>query len=81
MVKVSLRNQNATAVVRLDTSVKIVRRSKKIMVQHQARPAEAKDSDSESENPGAFAAMVKSPERANWILDSDAISHMTQVTH
>ena len=78
MVKVSLRNQDATAVVRLDTSVKIVRRSKKIMVQHQARPAEAKDSDSESEKPGAFAAMVKSPERANWIL---AISHMTQITH
>ena len=34
---------------------------------HQTRPAEVKDSDSESEKPGAFSAMVRSPERANWI--------------
>ena len=44
---------------------------------HQARPAEVKDS--ESEEPGAFAAMVRSPEMAKWILDSGATSHMTQM--
>ena len=46
---------------------------------HQARPAEVKDSDSESEKSGAFAAMVKIPEMAKWILDSGATSHMTQM--
>ena len=46
--------------------------------QHQARPAEVQVSDSDSEKAGAFAAMVKSPEMAKWILDSGATSHMTQ---
>ena len=46
--------------------------------QHQARSAEVKDTDFESEKPGAFAAMVKTPEMAKWILDSGATSHMTQ---
>ena len=79
MVKVSLRNQSCGEVGHFCRSCPKQQEGHGTTAQHQARPAEAKDSDFESEKPGAFAAMVKSPETANWILESRATSHMTQM--
>ena len=67
--------------VRLDTFVEIVQKSKgnDTKAKHQARPAEVKDLDSEFEKPEAFAAMVKTLEMDKQILDYGATSHMTQM--